>query len=188
MISDEIYHGISYGAQTATALEIAPDAIVVNSFSKLFRMPGWRLGWIVVPEQYIDHVQSHLVNLLLTPPALSQHAALAAFNSPEDLQDAHTMYARNREILLAGLPQAGFRNITPPEGAFYIYADVSQFTEDSFAYCRKLLNERGVAITPGIDFDTKNGMRYVRFSFAASTSQIERGLELLLGKSHESNR
>ena len=182
LISDEIYHGITYGAESATALAFHPEALVVNSFSKVYRMPGWRLGWIVVPAGYVGRVQSHLTNLFLTPPALSQQAALAAFDSPVDLRNAVSMYARNREILLNALPKGNFPRITSPEGAFYVYADVSHLTNDSLAFCKRLLSDVGVAIAPGIDFDPVNGNRFVRFSFAGATAQIERAVELLAGK------
>jgi aspartate/methionine/tyrosine aminotransferase len=178
LISDEIYHGITYGAETSTALQFDHDAIIVNSFSKLYRMPGWRLGWIVVPASYAPRVQSHLTNLFLTPPALSQQAALVAFDSPDDLRRPVITYARNREILLDALPKVNFPKVTSPEGAFYIYADVSHVTNDSLAFCRQLL-EVGVAMAPGIDFDPINGNRFVRMSFAGDTAQIERAVELL---------
>jgi aspartate/methionine/tyrosine aminotransferase len=179
LISDEIYHGITYGAQAATALAFDPEAIIVNSFSKLYRMPGWRLGWIIVPTPYVRRVQSHLTNLFLTPPALSQQAALAAFDSPDDLRAPVATYTRNREILLSALPKGNFPRITSPEGAFYIYADVSHLTNDSLAFCKRLLRDVGVAIAPGIDFDPINGNRFVRFSFAGATAEIERAVELL---------
>jgi aspartate/methionine/tyrosine aminotransferase len=179
LISDEIYHGITYGAEAATALEFDSDAIVVNSFSKLYRMPGWRLGWIVVPARYAGRVQCHLTNLFLTPPALSQQAALAAFDSSDDLRAAVSTYSRNRQILLGALPKVNFPHITSPDGAFYVYAGVGHFTDDSLAFCRRLLFDVGVAIAPGIDFDPINGNRYVRFSFAGATEQIERAVELL---------
>jgi aspartate/methionine/tyrosine aminotransferase len=179
LISDEIYHGITYGAQAATALAFDPEAIIVNSFSKLYRMPGWRLGWIIVPTPYVRRVQSHLTNLFLTPPALSQQAALAAFDSPHDLRAPVATYTRNREILLSALPKGNFPRITSPEGAFYIYADVSHLTNDSLAFCKRLLRDVGVAIAPGIDFDPINGNRFVRFSFAGATAEIERAVELL---------
>jgi aspartate/methionine/tyrosine aminotransferase len=182
LISDEIYHGITYGAQTATALAFHPEAVVVNSFSKLYRMPGWRLGWIVVPTPHARRVQSHLTNLFLTPPALSQQAALAAFDSPDDLRGPVSTYARNREILLGALPKLNFPRITSPDGAFYIYADVGHLTNDSLAFCKRLLNEVGVAMAPGIDFDPINGNRFVRISFAGATVEIERAVELLAGK------
>lgn len=182
LISDEIYHGITFGPQSATALAFHPEAIVVNSFSKLYRMPGWRLGWLVMPTPYVRRVQSHLTNLFLTPPALSQQAALAAFDSPDDLRAPVSTYARNREILLDALPKVNFPRITTPEGAFYIYADVSHVTNDSLAFCRRLLLDVGVAIAPGIDFDPINGNRFVRISFAGATAQIERAVELLGGQ------
>jgi aspartate/methionine/tyrosine aminotransferase len=181
LISDEIYHGITYGAQATTALAFHPEAIVINSFSKLYRMPGWRLGWTVVPTPYVRRVQSHLTNLFLTPPALSQQAALAAFDSPDDLLAPVSTYTRNREILLGALPQVNFPRLTTPDGAFYIYADVSHVTNDSLAFCRRLLLDTGVAIAPGIDFDPVNGNGFVRFSFAGATAQIERAVELLGG-------
>jgi len=179
LISDEIYHGITYGAEIATALAFHPEAIIVNSFSKLYRMPGWRLGWIVVPTPYVRRVQSHLTNLFLTPPALSQQAALAAFDSPDELRAPVATYARNREILLSALPKGNFPRITSPDGAFYICADVSHLTNDSLTFCKRLLCDVGVAIAPGIDFDPINGNRFVRFSFAGATAQIERAVELL---------
>ncbi len=182
LISDEIYHGITYGAEVATALAFNSEAIIVNSFSKVYRMPGWRLGWLVIPARYVGRVQSHLTNLFLTPSALSQQAALAAFDSPEDLRSAVSTYARNREILLSALPKGNFPRITTPEGAFYIYADVGHLTNDSLAFCKRLLRDVGVAIAPGIDFDPINGHRFVRFSFAGATAQIERAAELLAGK------
>jgi aspartate/methionine/tyrosine aminotransferase len=180
LISDEIYHGITYGAETQTALAFNSESLIVNSFSKLYRMPGWRLGWIVVPPAYARRVQSHLTNFFLTPPALSQQAALAAFDSPDDLARPLKIYARNREILLGALPDVNFPRITSPEGAFYIYADVSHLTTDSLAFCRRLL-DIGVALAPGIDFDPVNGNRFVRMSFAGATAQIERAVELLAG-------
>ena len=145
-------------------------------------MPGWRLGWLVIPARHVGRVQSHLTNFFLTPSALSQQAALAAFDSPDDLRSAVSTYARNREILLGALPTGNFPRITSPEGAFYIYADVSHLTNDSLAFCKRLLRDVGVAVAPGIDFDPLKGHRFVRFSFAGATAQIERAAELLAGK------
>jgi len=179
LISDEIYHGISYEGEVATALEVEPEALVVNSFSKFFRMPGWRLGWVVVPEACIQAVQAHLTNLFLTPPALSQHAALAAFDAHVELKAAVQVYAANRAILQAQLPALGFRHAGTPQGAFYFYTDVAELTHDSRQFCLELLEETGVGLAPGIDFDTRNGNHYVRISFAASTTQVQRALELL---------
>ncbi len=179
LISDEIYHGITYGARAISALEVEPDAIVVNSFSKLYRMPGWRLGWLVVPESLIDRFRTHLINLFLTAPSISQHAALAAMDATADLRIAVAGYADNRRRLLHALPQMGLTGLSQPDGAFYLYVDVSQYTNDSLAFCRQLLAETGVAITPGIDFDTKEGNRHVRFSFAGSAHDVDRAIARL---------
>lgn len=179
LICDEIYHGIVYGARASSALEVEPDAIVVNSFSKLYRMPGWRLGWLVVPETLIERFRTHLINLFLTPTSISQHAALPALDAQEDLRAAVAGYAANRERLLAALPPLGIDRICVPAGAFYLYADVAGYTDDSLAFCRQLLSDTGVAITPGIDFDTERGNTHVRFSFAGSGDDIERALARL---------
>ena len=179
LISDEIYHGITYGARAVSALEVEPEAIVVNSFSKLYRMPGWRLGWLVVPESLIERFRTHLINLFLTAPSVSQHAALAAMDASEDLRGAVAGYADNRRRLLEALPRMGLSGLSQPDGAFYLYVDVAQYTNDSLAFCRQLLAEAGVAITPGIDFDTKEGNRHVRFSFAGSAQDVDRAIARL---------
>lgn len=179
LISDEIYHGISYGARTVSALEVEPEAIVVNSFSKLYRMPGWRLGWLVVPAALIERFRTHMINLFLTPTSISQHAALAAMDAAEDLRAAVGGYAINRERLLAALPALGIDRFCVPDGAFYVYADVADYTDDSLALCRELLADTGVAITPGIDFDTERGNTHVRFSFAGSYEDVERAIARL---------
>jgi aspartate/methionine/tyrosine aminotransferase len=179
LISDEIYHGITYGTRAASALEVEPDAIVVNSFSKLYRMPGWRLGWLVVPERLVESFRAHLINLFLTPPSVSQHAALAAMDATDDIAAAVAGYAANRARLLEALPRMGLSKLCVPDGAFYVYADVAQYTDDSLAFCRRLLADTGVAITPGIDFDTAHGGSHVRFSFAGSLDDVERALARL---------
>jgi aspartate/methionine/tyrosine aminotransferase len=179
LISDEIYHGITYGAVAASALEVEPDAIVVNSFSKLYRMPGWRLGWLVVPASLVEHFRTQLINLFLTPTSISQHAALAAMDAGEDLRAAVAGYAENRQRLLAALPALGLDRLCVPDGAFYLYADVADYTSDSLAFCRELLADTGVAITPGIDFDTERGNTHVRFSFAGSHDDVERAIARL---------
>ena len=179
LISDEIYHGIVYGAPAATALECEPRAIVVNSFSKLYRMPGWRLGWLVAPEDCIGRLSAHLINFFLTPPSAAQIAALAAFDDAADLRSAVTGYASNRALLLAELPSMGLAGIAPPDGAFYLYADVGHLTQDSLAFCRELLADTGVAIAPGIDFDPVHGHRFVRLSFAVSQAEVVDALALL---------
>ena len=179
LISDEIYHGISYGARAVSALELDPEAIVINSFSKLFRMPGWRLGWLVAPKALAARLSAYVVNFFLTPPTLSQHAALAAFDDAAELERSVASYAVNRERLLAGLTAAGLERITPPEGAFYLYADVGHLTDDSLAFCRRLLEDTGVALAPGIDFDPVHGQRFIRLSFAVTTAQVEEAIARL---------
>lgn len=182
LISDEIYHGITYGRRAVCALEVDDDAIVVNSFSKLYRMPGWRLGWLVAPSALASRLDSYLVNFFLTPPALSQHAALAAFDDLGELRASVAGYARNRELLLEALPRLGCRDVVAPEGAFYFYVDVGHLTNDSLAFCRRLLDDTGVSLAPGIDFDPgERGRRCVRISFAVRTPEVERAIELLAG-------
>lgn len=172
LISDEIYHGITFGSDADCALSFNSDAVVINSFSKYFSMTGWRLGWMVLPEDLLRVTESLGQNLYISPPTLSQIAAIAALDCAEELDRNVAQYARNRELLLEALPKAGFDRIAPADGAFYLYADVSQMTNDSDAFCRTILNETGVAITPGIDFDPDRGNRYVRFSFAGTTETM----------------
>ena len=179
LISDEIYHGITYGEPAATALACDPRAIVINSFSKLYRMPGWRLGWLVAPEDCVARLSAHLINFFLTPPSAAQQAAIAAFDDPADLRAAVDGYARNRALLLAELPGMGLQGLVPPDGAFYLYADVGHLTSDSLAFCRALLEATGVALAPGIDFDPHRGHRFVRLSFAVSNEEVAQALELL---------
>jgi len=176
VISDEIYHGITYGASALSMLAVDRDAIIVNSFSKYYSMAGWRLGWLVVPPDLVDQARARMGNLFLTPPSLSQHAGLVAFDCVEELQGHVATYTRNREILLAALPELGLARIAPPDGAFYIYADVSHLTDDSFGFCMKLLEDTGVATAPGRDFDPVEGHRFMRFSFAVSTPLVEEAL------------
>lgn len=173
IVSDEIYHGLSYGEAARSMLEFAPDAVIVNSFSKYFSMAGWRLGWVVVPPNLIDAARARMGNLFLTPPSLAQHAGLKAFDCIDELEGHVATYRRNRELLLAALPALGLKEIAPPDGAFYIYADVGHLTQDSLSFCRKLLRETGVAAAPGIDFDPVDGHRHIRFSFAVSTGRVE---------------
>lgn len=173
IISDEIYHGLSFGEPARSMLEFAPDAVIVNSFSKYFSMAGWRLGWVVFPAHLIDTARARMGNLFLTPPSLAQHAGLKAFDCIDELEGHVATYRRNRELLLAALPALGLQEIAPPDGAFYIYADVGHLTDDSLAFCQKLLRETGVATAPGIDFDPVDGHRHIRFSFAVSTDRVE---------------
>ncbi len=172
LVSDEIYHGIAYGAEAATALEADPEALVVNSFSKYFSMTGWRLGWAVVPPDMVRAVECLAQNLFISAPTLSQLAAMAAFDCHEELEGNVRRYARNREALLEGLPAAGLGDMAPADGAFYIYADVSRHTNDSAEFCRRMLAETGVAATPGLDFDPARGHAAVRFSFAGATEDM----------------
>jgi aspartate/methionine/tyrosine aminotransferase len=180
VISDEIYHGLTYGPETDSLLQHVPDALVVNSFSKWFSMAGWRLGWLVVPPALIEPARARIANLFLTPPVLAQHAGLVAFDCREVLEGHHANYARNRELLLAALPRLGLAHIAPPDGAFYIWADIGHMTSDSFAFCRQLLEDTGVATAPGIDFDPAEGNRFIRLSFAVSTPEIEGAIERMV--------
>jgi aspartate/methionine/tyrosine aminotransferase len=173
IISDEIYHGLSFGEPAHSMLEYAPDAIIVNSFSKYYSMAGWRLGWIVVPADLIGVARARMGNLFLTPPVLAQRAGLTAFDCTEELEGHVEGYRRNRQLLLDALPALGLAQIAPPDGAFYIYADISHLTNDSLSFCQKLLRETGVATAPGIDFDPVDGHRFIRFSFAVSTDRVE---------------
>lgn len=179
IISDEIYHGLTYGPKIHSILEFEPTAYVVNSFSKYFSMAGWRLGWLVSPEDGAARTGAYIGNLFLTAPSLAQHAGLVAMDSREELDGHVEVYRRNRALLLAALPRLGLERIAPPDGAFYIYADISRFTEDSLAFCMKLLEDTGVATAPGVDFDPVEGHRFMRFSFALSTPEIEEALALL---------
>jgi aspartate/methionine/tyrosine aminotransferase len=173
IISDEIYHGLSFGEPAHSMLEYAPDAVIVNSFSKYYSMAGWRLGWIVVPPQLIETARARMGNLFLTPPVLAQRAGLAAFDCTDELEGHVASYRRNRQLLLDALPALGLAQIAPPDGAFYIYADISHLTNDSLGFCQRLLRETGVATAPGIDFDPVDGHRFIRFSFAVSTDRVE---------------
>jgi aspartate/methionine/tyrosine aminotransferase len=172
LVSDEIYHGIVYGDAAASALEVDDDAIVVNSFSKYFSMTGWRLGWLVLPQDLVRPVECLAQNLFISPPSLSQHAAVAAFDCHDELEANVRRYAANRALLLDRLPRAGFTRIAPSDGAFYLYAEIDHLTADSHDFCRRMLQETGVAATPGTDFDPQRGHRFVRFSFAGATDDM----------------
>ncbi|MEM7061344.1 MAG: aminotransferase class I/II-fold pyridoxal phosphate-dependent enzyme [Pseudomonadota bacterium] len=176
-ISDEIYHGLTYEAPAVSALETSSDAIVINSFAKYFSMTGWRVGWMVVPEHMIRTVENLAQNLFICPPHVSQVAALGALESIEELEAHKAVYARNRTRLLEALPGLGFADIAPADGAFYIYADISRLSNDSKDFCARLLNECGVAATPGLDFDPIRGHRTMRFSFARTEEEITEGVE-----------
>jgi aspartate/methionine/tyrosine aminotransferase len=172
LISDEIYHGIGYGMQAATACAFNEHAIVVNSFSKYFSMTGWRLGWLVLPEQLVRPVERLAQNLFISPPAVSQAAGIGAFDAMEELDGNVRRYAANRDLLLTELPKAGFDKLTVPDGAFYIYADIGAFTADSLAFSKRMLAETGIAATPGLDFDPARGAHFMRFSFAGATADM----------------
>ena len=176
IISDEIYHGLSYVGPTPSILSFAPDAFVINSFSKYWSMAGWRLGWLVAPDDMVAACRARIGNLFLTAPSLAQHAGLAAMDETEVLEGHVAAYARNRERMLAALPALGLRSIAPPDGAFYIWADIGHLTDDSLAFCEQLLRDTGVATAPGVDFDPVHGHRFMRFSFAVSTGEIEEAL------------
>ena len=172
LVSDEIYHGITYDAPAETILGFGDDALVVNSFSKYFAMTGWRLGWMVLPPDLVRAVECLAQNLFISPPSISQHAGVAVFGCTEELDANVRKYAANRALLLRELPKAGFDKLASADGAFYIYADVADLTNDSAAFCQAMLAETGVAATPGVDFDTERGHRFVRFSFARDTSDM----------------
>ena len=179
VVSDEIYHGITYGEVASSVAAFTDDALVINSFSKYFSMTGWRLGWMVVPEDLLRPVECLAQNFFISPPTLSQHAAIAAFDCTDELDGHVARYGRNRALLLDELPKAGFHKLASTDGAFYIYADVGHMTNDSPEFCRRMLAETGVAATPGIDFDPSRGNRFVRFSFAGSTQDMAAAAGLL---------
>ncbi len=180
LISDEIYHGLTFESRATSALEVTDDAIVINSFSKYFSMTGWRIGWMVVPPDLVRPVERLTQNLLISTPTLSQFAAIAAFDCTEELEAHVRRYRANRDLLLEGLPKAGFDHLTRPTGAFYLYADVAHLTNDSVEFCRRMLREAGVAATPGVDFDPQRGHRTLRFSFAGSTADMEEAVRRLV--------
>jgi len=168
LISDEIYHGLEYDIPADTALKHSDTAIVVNSFSKYFSMTGWRIGWLVVPEALVRPIERLAQNLYISPPAISQVAALGALDGLDELEAIKAGYARNRAMLLEELPRAGLDAILPADGAFYLYADVSRFTDDSEDFAKTMLREIGVAVTPGIDFDAAQGRRYMRLCYSGA--------------------
>ena len=178
-ISDEIYHGLHYDAPATSALQITDNAYVINSFSKYFSMTGWRIGWMVVPESHVRTVERLAQNLFICPSHVAQIAALAALDCEGELQQNRAVYAANRALMLAGLAAAGFTKFAPPDGAFYIYADVSDLTEDSFALAHEILHSAGVAVSPGLDFDPVRGQQTLRFSYAGATAEIVEGLRRL---------
>ena len=179
LISDEIYHGIVYEGEAASAVEVSEHAIVVNSFSKYFSMTGWRVGWLVVPPELVRPIERLTQNFFISVPTLSQHAALAAFDCRDELDGHVRRYKTNRDLLMAGLPGAGLDRLAPAQGAFYLYADVSHLTNDSRDFCKRMLAEAGVATTPGVDFDRARGTGTLRISFAGSTAEMEEAIRRL---------
>ena len=179
-ISDEIYHGLTYAAPAETALRYSQSVIVINSFSKYFSMTGWRVGWMIVPDDLVRTVERLAQNLYISPPAVAQVAALGAFDAVDELEGNKRVYAANRELLLDQLPKAGLDRIVPADGAFYLYVDVSRFTNDSLGFAKLLLDETGIAATPGVDFDESRGRHYLRFSYSGSTADMDEAAQRLL--------
>lgn len=180
IVSDEIYHGLSYAMPTHSLLEFAPDATVINSFSKYFAMAGWRLGWMVAAPGESARARAYSANLFLTPPSLSQHAALAAMDCTAELDGHVATYQANRALLLDALPRLGLDRVAPPDGAFYVYAETSHLARNSVDLAGALLDATGVATAPGIDFDPVDGHRFLRFSFAAATARIADAVERMV--------
>ncbi len=178
-ISDEIYHGIEYEAKAVSALQISNDVYVINSFSKYFSMTGWRVGWMVVPEDHVRVIERLAQNMFICPSHASQVVALSAMDATPELEANMDVYRTNRALMLDGLPKAGFNRIAPPDGAFYVYADVSDVTDDSRAFAAEILEKAGVAVTPGLDFDPVRGHQTLRFSYARNTQDINEGLRRL---------
>ena len=180
LISDEIYHGITFNKPAQTALAVSDEAIVINSFSKYFSMTGWRLGWMVIPADLVRTIERLAQNLFISPPTLPQMAAVAAFDSFDELDRNVQRYGRNRDILVEGLARAGLKHIAPADGAFYIYADLQDVAESSTDFCARLLREAGVAATPGIDFDQNRGEQFVRFCSAGSEDEMREAVRRIL--------
>ncbi len=176
IVSDEIYHGLSYVEPAATMLQFEPEALIVNSFSKYYSMVAGRLGWLVAPSDLLDAAHARMSNLFLTPPSLSQHAALVAMDSKDELEGHVRVYRANRALLLEALPAMGLNSIAPPDGAFYIWADVGHLTQNSLAFCERLLRDTGVCTASGVDFDPVEGRHFIRFSFAVSTAETREAI------------
>ncbi|WP_310476223.1 aminotransferase class I/II-fold pyridoxal phosphate-dependent enzyme [Sandarakinorhabdus sp.] len=176
IVSDEIYHGLSFVGPVASALEYAPDALVVNSFSKYFSMVGWRLGWLVAPDDLVEAARARMGNLFLTAPTLSQHAGLVAMDCTDELEAHVARYAANRQLMLDAMPAMGLTRIAPPDGAFYIWADVGHLTNDAMQLAEQLLRDTGVVAAPGFDFDPVEGHHFMRFSFAADTPHVREAI------------
>jgi aspartate/methionine/tyrosine aminotransferase len=176
LISDEIYHGLGYDRRAVSALEVTDDAYVVNSFSKYFSMTGWRVGWMVVPDDHVRIVERLAQNMFICAPHAAQRLALYSMDCEPELEQNISVYTANRQLMIDGLKAAGLTKFAPPDGAFYVYVDVSEYTEDSLAFAREILDQAGVAVTPGLDFDPVRGHHWLRFSYARSTADITEGL------------
>jgi aspartate/methionine/tyrosine aminotransferase len=176
-ISDEIYHGLDYAFPAETAAKLSNNAVVINSFSKYFCMTGWRVGWMLVPEPLVRPIDRLQGNLAISVPTLSQIAATAAFEGRAEMEAIKHGYEENRRILLDGLPKAGLDTFLPVDGAFYLYADVSRFSNDSFDFAKRMLDETHVAATPGVDFDPLHGTSFIRFCYAGSSDEMHEAVE-----------
>ena len=181
LISDEIYHGLVFEGTAGCAAAYSDSAIVINSFSKYFSMTGWRIGWMIMPEDLIGAIERLAANFFISAPGVSQAAALAAMDCGEELEANKAVYAANRELLLRRLPEIGISKIAPADGAFYVYADVGDLTNDSIAFSKRLLDETGVAVTSGLDFDPDRGNRTIRLSYCASQEDIDEALTRIGG-------
>jgi aspartate/methionine/tyrosine aminotransferase len=179
LVSDEIYHGLNYDRPIASAAEFSDSAVVVNSFSKYFSMTGWRIGWLVLPPDLVRPVECLAQNLFISAPYISQVAAQAAFDCHGELRGNIARYRRSRDHLAAALPAAGFSRLSPAEGAFYLYADIADRSNDSVAFCARMLAEAGVAATPGADFDRARGNRFVRFSYCGPEADMRTAADRL---------
>ncbi|PJI39199.1 aminotransferase class I/II-fold pyridoxal phosphate-dependent enzyme [Ferrovibrio sp.] len=173
LIVDELYHGVTYDRAAETVLSVGDDAIVINGFSKYWGMTGWRIGWLVLPERLVQRIEALHGSLQISAPTLSQLAGIAALNADAELTPRVEAYRRNRDTLLAALPRWGITRFAPPDGAFYLYIDVGDFTDDSVAFCKRMLDETGVVAAPGVDFNTADGHRYIRLSFCMDASIID---------------
>ena len=183
LLVDEIYHGLAYDTATPSVLEVDSDAFVINSFSKYFGMTGWRLGWLVAPEAAVDEMEKLAQNLFISQSTMAQHAALAGFDpaTRDILDERREIFRQRRDFLLPAVQELGFKVASPPQGAFYIYADASRFTTDSQAFCMQLLEEHGVALTPGLDFGHHLSERHIRFSYTTGMERLELAVERLAG-------
>ena len=179
LISDEIYHGLTYGTPETTAVAVNPDAIVINSFSKYFSMTGWRVGWLAMPENMMRSLERLQGNMTICTPAISQIAALGALDATDELDALREGYRRNRTILQQALIDGGITEISSPDGAFYFYANVSHLTDDAVALCARILDETGIAITPGADFDTQRGQNFIRLSYCTDEQSVQPAARLL---------